>query len=354
MNVLRARTLTWLLAGLALLSLCGCVDRGRAGLTRALLGRGKLAVAGSSDLLSLRADGSSLGPVSAWPAVQRALSGDDPEALVSALTRAQLRGLVLDSAALAAGGSATCVASQLSRYAHVPGLQGVFLSPYASLYVLDPLHDWPLALRTGLAEVARRLLSGAAAPRMASFPERVRQVEPVEVMVLLRSGTQARLWRSARGSSFARALLTATEVARKRWIEREQAMGGPLDQRLPHMDVEVSLLQDDGELGVRDSSFIDRVVTPVHGVAYEHKGAWRYLLPDDTHKHAEAASQAYLRLVEDDGLPDSSVKSDELRLYRMTVQPVGVSDAPLPAGAHPPAPHDAISDVANPAEVLGR
>ncbi len=349
-HVSRAR-ITLGLLGLVLF--CACADHGRAGLIRALTGRGALAVVGSPTLLGLQAEGTNLRPASSWPPVARALAAADPAALALALSQAQLQGIVVETGGASAAACGACLQRSLATYARVAGLQAVFLSPLANLYVLDPMRDWPPALRSGMAVVARRLLSGAPAPRMESFPERVRQVEPVEVMVLLRSSEpthQARLWRSARGSSFARALLTAAEVARKRWQEREQAMGGSLDALLPRLDVEVSLLQDDGELGVRDSRFVDSAVTAAHGVAYEHKGAWRYLLPDDTHKSHSTPSAAYRRLCVDDGLPDSALQSDELRLYRVAVQPVGSSPAPQPAG-HTPA--DAISGVVDPAEVLG-
>jgi hypothetical protein len=235
----------------------------------------------------------------------------------------------------------------------VPGFTGAYLSPLAALYTLDPTRGWSDQLRTGIAEVARRLVAGEEAPRLTSFPEALRRVEPVEVMVLLRSGKQARLWRSARGSSFARALLTAASVARKRWMEREQAMGGPLDKQLPALTVEVSLLEDDGEIGSRERGFVDRVVTAEHGVAYERKGAWRYYLPEATHAEpGEKPSSAYARLFAEDALPEDSLRSLDLRPYRMAVRVVGVSEGRAPAP--PPKTKDEISDVADPAEVLGK
>jgi hypothetical protein len=231
-------------------------------------------------------------------------------------------------------------------------LQGVYLSPRAAFYVLDPVREWSPGLRAGMAEVARRLVGGAAAPRIQSFPEQVRRMEPAEVMVLLRSESRPRLWRSARGSSFARALLTAAEVARQRWMERAQAMGGPLDRALPKLQVEVSLLQDDGEIGSTDEAFVNRVVLPVHGVAFEHKGAWRYFLPEATHtKELTTPTKAYRRLFTDDGLPEDSLDSQELRPYRMAVKLIGISAPRVPQ--RPAAPKDGLSDVHDPAEVLG-
>ena len=93
----------------------------------------------------------------------------------------------------------------------------------------------------------------------------------------------------------------------------------------------------------RDAGFVNRVVFAQHGVAYEHKGAWRYLLPEAT--HTSSPSQAYARLFAEDGLPEDSLTSRELRPYRMAVKLIGIS-----------APHaeDGLSEVRSPEEVLGR
>jgi hypothetical protein len=238
----------------------------------------------------------------------------------------------------------------LAHFAHVDGLQGVYLSRDIAFYVLDPLRTWSPALREGLAVVARRLVGGATPPRISSFPPEARRLDPVEVMVLLRSGDRPRLWRSARGSSFARALLTAAAVARQRWIERAAALGGRLDVMLPQLSVEVSLLQDDGELGTRNESFVNQAVTPGHGVGFERKGGWHYLLPDSTHKAGRAPSAAYRQLFSDNGVSADALGDTDLRLYRVAVQQLGTS-APAPT---PPVPDDGLSDVKTPSEVLNR
>ena len=227
----------------------------------------------------------------------------------------------------------------------MPGLQGAFLNRSAALYVLDPVRNWSPELRAGLAIVARRLVGGSTPPRIASFPDAVRKLEPVEVMVLLRSGDQPRLWRSARGSSFARALLTAAAVARQRWVERSAALGGKLDALLPSMSVELSLLQDDGEIGTRSESFVDTVTSLEHGVGYERKGGWHYLLPEATHKGGRKPNRAYRQLFRDDGLPADSLGDADLRLYRLAVLPIGTSEPE-------PKPDDGLSDVKAPREVL--
>ena len=339
-----------LIACLAAVS-AGCGGSERAGLTRALTGRGKIAVLGSADLLGIHADGAQLVDVQTIPDLQKPLFGKDENAFAAAVAHAGFTGVVVAARPQDIHVPDGSVAQRLSKYARIEGLTGVYLAPLAAFYGLDPTREWSPALRAGLAEVTRRLVAGEQPPRLASFPEAVRRVEPVEVMVLLRSGQKARLWRSARGSSFARALLTAAQVARKRWIEREQAMGGSIDKLLPQLTVEVSLLEDDGELGSRDPSFVDRVIGEQHGVAYEHKGAWRYYLPEATHQpKGQRPREAYARLFAEDGLPEDSLGGAELRPYRVAVRVVGVSEGRPPAVD---AVHDAISDVVAPSEVLG-
>lgn len=320
-------------------------------LEAALVGRGRVVVLGAEDLVQKPPRGATLIPSAKLPEIDRALHGADDRALANAMQQADLQGVLVDAREGAFDASYQ-LGSRIAKYAAFQALQGAYLSPRAALYVLDPVRDWSPALRSGLAEVARRLVAGAMPPRIKSFPEVARRMEPAEVMVLLRNESRPRLWRSARGSSFARALLTATEVARQRWIERQQAMGGPLDKMLPKLQVELSLLQDDGEIGSKDASFVNRVVLPVHGVAFEHKGTWRYLLPEAAHtRELSTPSQAYARLFTDDGLPEDSLTSQELRPYRMAVKLIGISPAPARKQAEP---NDGLSDVQSPEEVLGR
>jgi hypothetical protein len=337
--------------GLIALAFClGCDSQARPKLEQALLGRGRVAVLGGDDLVRLSPRGTELLPSAGLPQLSAALSQTDPKALVSAMAANRIAGLLIDARAGAVPPS-DALGARLASYARVPGMQGAYLSPMAALYVLDPVRDWSPALRAGLAEVARRLIAGEPPPHLRSFPEVVRTMGSAEVMVLLRSGSRARLWRSARGSSFARGLLTACEVARQRWTEREQAMGGPLDRMLPRMQVEVALLQDDGEIGSTDDRFVDRVVLPVHGVAYEQKGAWRYLLPEATHAPGvQSPSHAFARLFTEYGLPDDSLRSQELRPYRLAVQIIGISPAPAPRTKRK---SDDVGEVETPDEVLG-
>ncbi len=242
---------------------------------------------------------------------------------------------------------AATVGSALHRFAHVRGLRGDYLTPRMALYLPDPLQQLSPTLQSALATVARGVLSGQRAPRVTSFPEALRRVQNVEVMVLVRREGRALLWRSARGSSIARALLMASQMARRRWAEREQALGGSLDKQLSSLEVEVALLHEDGTLGDRDPAFIDRVFGKSHGVAYERRGGWHYTLPEATQRDGEGqASRAYAKLLSDNGLPASSLEREDVRLYRLALTTLAVSP-----------PTDTAEDdparVATPDDVLG-
>ena len=320
---------------------CACAPDEQGLLERALVGRGRVAWFGAEPGRAWQPNGVQLEAVAANSPIGRGLAGEDPAALIASMVELGFQGVLLDlrGAAQTAG-----LAAQMTRYARIEGLQGAYFDHGAALYVLDPVRVWSPGLRKGLALVARRLLAGDTPPQLRSFPEAVRRLDPVEVMVLLRKGEDPRLWRSARGSSFARAMLTATAVARQRWIERAAALGGRINDLLPTLTVELSLLQDDGELGARNQPFIDRVITVEHGVGYERKGGWHYLLPEATHHAGRAPTRAYQQLFTDDGLPSDSIDNRELRLYRLAVQRIGVS-----------APEDdGLSNVADPGEVLER
>jgi hypothetical protein len=329
----------WGLAALCLVG--GCSQAERAQVERAVVGRGRVALVGELGGWELQPSGTTLLPLASLPGVARALQGTDAAALAQAMVSENVHGLLVDVAEAPQSG----VGAQLARMERIAGLQGAFFNRSAAFYVLDPLRSLSPTLRAGLAVVARRLVGGAMPPRISSFPEAVRRLDPVEVMVLLRSGERPRLWRSARGSSFARALLTAAAVARQRWIERAASLGGRLDIMLPTLRVEVALLSDDGELGARSESFVERAITAEHGIGFERKGSWHYLLPDATHKAGRTPSAAYRQLFSDNGVPADSLGDGDLRLYRVAVQQIGASD---PA----PVQDDGLSDVKAPDEVL--
>jgi hypothetical protein len=313
--------------------------------TRALAERGRVAVVHSRSLADMRVEGTLLVPAENYPLLTQALAGEDGTAVVHALQAAGLRALLVEPRD--APTHARSVEARLLAYQSVPGLRCVFLDAASALYVADPVAALSESERMATAVVARRLLSGERLPRLSSFPASLRAMQPVEVMVLLRQGGRARLWRSARGNSMASALMTASTVARERWRERQQVMGGAIDALLPRMDVEVALLSDDGTVGEQSAAFIDRVFLASHGVAYERKGAWRYFLPEATQFEGKGRpSVAYRKLFADDGLVPDSFNRSDLRMYRLIVQTLAVSNA------MPPRP-DALSPVRDPDEILG-
>ncbi|NCQ60794.1 MAG: hypothetical protein GW913_09030 [Myxococcales bacterium] len=317
--------------GLAALAFGVRTPNGAADLADELSDRGVLVRVGDSDLDVLAPGATRIVPLSAAPDVARALAQTDPEVLGHALDAGGFHGLLVDGRVRGSVEHDASLEAHLHAYAYVPSLRGVYLAPAAALYLRAEHPEVRGPIGEAAARVARAIVAGQPPPRVTLFPEPLRRIGSVEVMVLLRRDGHPRLWRSARGSSIARALTTAAVVARQRWQEREQAMGGSLDRALPRMDVEVSLLLDDGSLGSRRPAFLDRVITPRHGVAYERTGAWRYLLPQATQRAGEgSAERAYAQLFEDSGLPPDSLQRADLRLYRLVMAQVGVSPAPRP------------------------
>jgi hypothetical protein len=266
------------------------------------------------------------------------LDGDDAVALASALRAHKGSALALALVPRGLGdhgddgndatGAPRSVRAQLRALRHVPALRGVVVGQELAVYV--PARELSLshAEREALAYVARVLFRGAREPNVASFPAALRRVERVEVMVMLSRRGEPRLWRSARGTSIARALLTATRVARERWREREQAMGGPLVKRLLDLDVEVSLLAEDGVVLHPQRGLVDRVITPAHGVGFDYRTAWHYLLPRDVQKK-KTPFEALSAQISEQGLPLSMLAESDTRLYRFVPLPLGVSKAPL-------------------------
>lgn len=297
-------------------------------LTRRLENLGTVAVVGGSDLLTLRPEGTVLVPVSSHPSVSLALEGRDEEILATAIEEADLGGLLIDGRTPAPAEDDR-LGARLSRYQPLEVMGGSFLAPIAAVYLPRSELVVRPPLDEALAHVARAIVEGARPPRVRSFPEPLRRIRSVEVMVMLEERGRARLWRSARGSSIARALLTAAVVARQRWTEREAAMGGPIERALPNMDVIVYLLDEDGTLGSRSPAFVDRVFTPEHGVAFDEHGPWHYLLPDATHERGEgSAVRAYGALFEDSDMPEESLANTNVRLYRMLARELARSPAP--------------------------
>ncbi len=261
--------------------------------------------------------------VKRYPSVGEALRGSDPEALRQALDEAGLDALWVGVTPDATWGPELPLADRFAAGGVVRGFRGVHLTPEGLLYAVDRT-EWPDGLTERvLGPVARQILEGGDPPPLDAFPEALTQPQPVEVLVLLRGPDGLRLWRSARAESIAEGLNTAALAARKRWDERSETMGGPLEERLDGLDVEVALLFDDGTFDPRAVSLIDSLVKPLHGVAYEQPARWRYSLPTATHAR-ESPTDAYRELFRDNGLPEESFDRTDLRLYRLRMKTIAV------------------------------
>lgn len=264
-----------------------------------------------------------------WPEAEtvdgltEALEGNDPARLGRLLRDAELQGLFVPLVPDESLSADSALRAQLSAGVSPPGLRGALLSSPGLLYVIDET-EWPAPLaQKVLGRVARGILEGDPAPSIDRFPVELSRTQPVEVMVLLRDRKGVRLWRSARGGSIAEALVTAAAAARERWTERTEAMGGPLENRLDALDVEVSLLIDDGTFVEPSETLIDALVLPSHGVAFDQTSRWRYELPSMTQR-AGRPSAAFAALFEQNDLPANSFTREDLRLYRLRVEPLSV------------------------------
>lgn len=300
-------------------------------LSARLENRGRVALLGGSDLKRLAGRGTELVDAEDLPSVRDALRGRDESALVAALEENALRAVLVDGRTKVTASEASPLETKLRAYRFVTGLRAEALAPTAALYVPAAPPAFPAAIEAAIGTVARGILAGQRAPHLRSFPEPLRRIEPVEVMVMLRDGERARLWRSARASSIGQGLVTAASVARERWKERETAMGGPLAKILPTLTVEVSLLVEDGTLTISPRGFLDRAITTAHGVGFEQKGRWRYLLPS-ARRAAGTGSEAFRRVIEDGGIDIEAIDRPDLRAYRFVVAVLSVSPPePVPS-----------------------
>jgi hypothetical protein len=297
-----------------------------------LKNRGTIAVIGAKDKkdkASFSPSGTRLVSVDTIPALVRALASQDLSQVVDAMDRSNVRGLFVEGESKGSLGEKATVMERVMAYDRILGMRGVVFSSEASLYINNPVEELPAASKEAIAVVARGIIGGAKPPRVTSFPQFVQRARDAEVMVILRQGTHERLWRSAKGNSIARALITSCTTARKRWMERERAMGGRLDDLLTHLDIDIFLLEDDGTVLTRDDRFIDRVFTKENGIAYQWRGTWRFLLPAATAEAGKgSAVRAYQKLLRENALPLDSLQRKELRLYRLAVTPLAESPAP--------------------------
>lgn len=353
----------WLWVLLGLLALGGAIGgfvwytssrpRGGAMIERELRDRGRVAVIGQEDLLALEAEGAQLLPAAEVPGLGAALAETDETALNEVLQREAIAAVLVDGRPGGSTEEGATVAERLRAYARMDSLRGIYLTPTAALYERRRGLQLEPPLGEVLARAGRQIVGGARTPRLRAFPEPLRRSRNVEVMVMLERNGRPRLWRSARGSSIARALITAGSVARQRWTEREQAMGGPIDdpvRGLPRLTVRVFLLEEDGTLADRSSPFVERVFGAEHGVAFEDRGSWHYLLPRATRERGEGSAMlAYAELFDDAGVgratdagPEAPAEDedrsrrvrlaaevlqrDDLRFYRLVAREVGVSE----------------------------
>jgi hypothetical protein len=329
-----------LLAGAAAL-LAGRALPGWEKLEPELRDRGDVLFVGGDDLERLASGTTRVRRPAQVPGVSAALAGRDGWVLSDALRTAGIARLVVDARGALAGTSASApLAERLRALAHVDGLAARMLSPVAGIYDVVEPHGVPPNIGDAMARVARELLVGARPPRIGSFPEVVRRARPAaEVLLIVREGGRAKLWRSARSATIARGLLTAAQAARARWGEREQALGGPIESALARCDVELALLEEDGTVSEGASPFVDRVVTPLHGVGYERRGAWRYHLPEQVHARARTTgTQAFGALFDEHGVARAEgFALRNVRLYRLVVTRLGRSGAPATSALEAPA-----------------
>ncbi len=259
--------------------------------------------------------------------LEAALTGTQERTVAELLSREKATAL-----GIVPGKGRAGVLGQLAEFQHVPGLRGVVLAPEFSAFtsVREPV----LSAREAdaLAYVARALFRGAREPSLSSFPVALRKVERVEVIVTLSEGGRPLLWRSTRATSIARAMLTATRVARDRWHESSQSKGGPLEKRLPTLDVEVGILSEDGTLASLQPSFVNQAITEGHGLGFDYRNGWHYLSPSDVALRGKGKPYAALEaLMADQGLGPAALQDPNLRVYRFVPITLGVSKAPLTA-----------------------
>jgi hypothetical protein len=223
---------------------------------------------------------------------------------------------------------------QLAALQHVSGLRGVALAPEFSSYTAAREPKLSARESDALAYVARALFRGAREPNVSSFPSSLRKVESVEVIVTLSERGRPLLWRSVRGTSIARTMLTAVRVARDRWRESEHSKGGPLEKRLLSLDVEVGMLSEDGTLASLKKAFVDDAITKQHGLGFDFRNDWHYLSPAEVLTRGKGSAYAALQsLMSDKGLAAGALNDPNLRVYRFVPITLGVSKAPLEGAA---------------------
>lgn len=317
------------LLALTLAFFAACASSDEAAQPRALEHRGQVAVYGDVKLPS-DLEGTKLVRFAEVPGMVEAAASGSLEPVLEVIEGRGIDGL------LVARGEGKGALGELMSGVASPPLRAVLLDSKFTYYEVEPLLELEEVHRLALARAARQILGGSTRPPIGYFPEPLRQVRSVEVMVMLRDRGQPRLWRSARAGSIASALVMAAEAARERWSERADALGGALSKVLPRLDVEVSLLVEDGTFLDRRPVFLASSLTEDHGVGYEQAGKWRYLLPSRIREFGEGGRErAFPLLFEENSLPPNAQERSDVRLYRLRVHPLATSPASKAARLEP-------------------
>lgn len=265
--------------------------------------------------------------VAANSPIDEALTAAAPDALARALGEAGIRTLVVGRGGTPSSGSS--LRARIARREAVPGFRYRLIGPAES--VLEPLALPSLteAERSALARIARQVLAGSEPPRLGQFPRGLRAPYAGEVLLeVVRASGQRALWRSARSSSLAAGVLSATHEAAARWAAREANLGGPMSSLLRTATVRVSVLIDDGTFAERDRAFLDAALTDDHGPAIDRVRSWHYLLPDAESRRGKPGSQAFAALLADNRLPSDALDRPDVRVYRVRVEPLSISVPP--------------------------
>lgn len=290
--------------------------------------RGRVVYVGRDDLGRLSAPGTTLVRANEIAGLTAAMQGNDSHRVAQLLSRAGVRSLLVDTTSLPAGDN---VQAHLAHMNVVDGFVAQTIAPAVVLYaVQERIHLSEARLGDALATVARRVLSGEAAPQLSSFPDELQRGMTAEVMVKVVEGEQARMWRSSRGSSIAEGLLIATDAVRDRWHEREQAMHESLAHALTHMRVDVHVLEEDGTFDEPAAAVIDRATTEEHGIGYALRDQWEYALPERVRADGGGA-HALRALMLAHSLPETAFARADMRVYRFSVTLLGRSLPPLSA-----------------------
>lgn len=214
--------------------------------------------------------------------------------------------------------------------------RAAWLNQHWAAYTEDPLAKVNLGPNEGraLAELVRHLLKGHIMPERARLPQGYVEPMPVEIMVTLRDTSMGlktdRLWRSAKGNSIAEAVSTAAHAARLRWKERQDVLGGPLELKLPRLEIEVSMLVRNGSFIAPNAGWVAAHVRG-HGrwgIGIEKKDAWYYTFAPTTLKDNDGKAPRHTllnKLLKDHNMNHETLKRPDVKLYRFEVVSLGIS-----------------------------